>query len=182
MPKKMHPADVADRAAIATATEFSAFLRLGPHDKIVERRERLADAAAAAVDLRAKHPGRDVVVYAILPTGVSIPVPKDMQAGEEPKKGFAKRFNAQRAARKLFGAAAKEGDTFRTFQRDGAWDFEAVVVEPEYAAPKPTKGKRAAIEDAARRGYSASRAARDTAFGLGELVAGAGFEPATSWL
>lgn len=79
MPRKMHPADVADRELIATATGFNVHLRRSPSDKINRPADTLAQAVAIADALRADHPGRDVLVYAITPTALSIPVPRDMQ-------------------------------------------------------------------------------------------------------
>jgi len=79
MKRKMHPADIADRERIAEAVEFTAFLRLGPHHKIVERAQTLADAALLANHIEDQHPGRKALVYAVLVNGVSIPVPADMR-------------------------------------------------------------------------------------------------------
>lgn len=79
MKRKMHPADIADRERIAEAVEFTAFLRLGPHHKIVERAQTLAGAALLANHIEDQHPGRKALVYAVLANGVSIPVPADMR-------------------------------------------------------------------------------------------------------
>jgi len=79
MKAKLHPADIADRALIAEAIEFTAFLRLGPFDKIVERAATLSEAAAKAEAIAAAHKGRAALVYAVLADGRSIPVPMDMR-------------------------------------------------------------------------------------------------------
>ena len=84
---------------------------------------------------------------------------------------FAKRFNAQRAARKALGADAQEGTHFRTSKVEGGFVWEAITPKPAKAKghvraktgksskPQPKvraagtlAGKRAAIEEAARQG------------------------------
>lgn len=79
MPKNLHPADAADRAAVATATSFNAHLRLSPTKKINEPAATLFEAISKADAIKAAHPGRNVLIYAITPTGASVPVPFAMQ-------------------------------------------------------------------------------------------------------
>lgn len=79
MPKKLHAADAADIAAIATAVGFNAHLRLSPTKKINEEAATLIEAVRKADEIKAAHPGRNVLVYAITPTGASVPVPFAMQ-------------------------------------------------------------------------------------------------------
>ena len=60
----------------ASAREFSAYVRVGPHEKYVERGfASHAEARARADALAAEHSrfGRRGLVYAITPQGYSIP-------------------------------------------------------------------------------------------------------------
>lgn len=77
--KPMHAADALDRSKIATAIKFTSFLRLSPTQKFTQEHPTLAAAARRAAELRADNPGRDALCYAIMATGESIPVPRDMQ-------------------------------------------------------------------------------------------------------
>lgn len=79
MSRKPHPADIADRARIAEAVEFTAHLRRGPFDKITERFPTLAEAAKRAEAIQDANPGRKALVYAILQSGAQVLVPKDMR-------------------------------------------------------------------------------------------------------
>lgn len=114
MPRKLHPADAADRAAIATATSFNAHLRLSPTKKINEPAATLIEAVRKADAIKAAHPGRNVLIYAITPTGASVPVPFAMQ--DEARAGAATRPSAAMKGARLFGkraaalAAAERGE------------------------------------------------------------------------
>ena len=93
MAKQAHPHIAADLAAIKAATEFTAYLRLSPSAKIVERFDTLAEAAKAARKIAAAHPTRKPLIYAI--TGnKETPVPAEIVAealGEasQPGKGMS---------------------------------------------------------------------------------------------
>lgn len=79
--KKRHPEDYDLAAKIAASSQFSAYLRTGPHQKFVERGFTDYDSARARADeLEAKHSkfGRGALVYAITDQGYSIPVDDDL--------------------------------------------------------------------------------------------------------
>lgn len=74
-PKKIHPADAAHAARVATAVSFRAYLRLSPHDVLSEEATTRAEAEAAATAMNAKSQhGRRAIVYAITPSGAAIPI------------------------------------------------------------------------------------------------------------
>ena len=80
MAKKPHPADLADRAAIASATGFitSIFLGTGQYAKI--EAETLALARRNAMLLEDQHRnGRKAMIYALLPEGRQVLVPADYE-------------------------------------------------------------------------------------------------------
>lgn len=82
MPKP-HPEDAMLAAEIAASKEFSAFLRLGPHDKRVERgftSYEDAKARLAIMVAESSRFGRGGVVYAITPRGDSIPCDDNLVA------------------------------------------------------------------------------------------------------
>lgn len=135
--KKRHPADVADRDAILAAAEFAAFLRRGPKDVTKEAAASLKEAVQRADAIRAANPGRDVLVYAVTAAGASVPVPRDMQ--DAARSGTAPAGTLRPAKR---GSAASPGQ--------GA-EKTATRKAVEAKGAKPV-GKRAAIEEAARRG------------------------------
>ncbi len=93
MPKKMHPADAADRAKIATATHFNVHLRRSPTSKINREAATLAEAAKIADEIMAEFK-KAPMVYAITPDKMAVFVPKEMveaaRSGEEtPASGQA---------------------------------------------------------------------------------------------
>lgn len=136
--KKIHPLDAADREAVGKAVSFNCHLRLSPSAKINEPAATLTEAAAIVDKIRAAHPGRSVLVYAIMPNGhipAAVPVPQDMIT------------------------AARAPD----FTDEGEEPTRVAAQEPEAAEPvaeapaaKPKRerepGKRAAIQQAAERG------------------------------
>ncbi len=81
MPKNPHPSEAADAAIIEAATAFSVYLRIRPDQKIVEQFATLAAAIKRADAIRADHPGRDVLVYA-LGDGRQIPVKRQPTSKE----------------------------------------------------------------------------------------------------
>lgn len=92
MAKKQHPADAADIAAVAAAVSFNAHLRLSPTKKINEPADTLIEAIRKAEEIKAAHPGRNVLIYAITPAGASVPVPFSMQ--DEARQEGARRPSA----------------------------------------------------------------------------------------
>lgn len=134
--KKIHAADAATLAMISKAVSFNCHLRLSPSAKINEPAKTLAEAARKADQIRAKHPGRNVLVYAIMPEGhipADVPVPADMvTAARKPDFVEAKPAKAQPAkpAKAVKPAPAK----------------------PEKAEAKAQLSKRAALIEAAQRG------------------------------
>lgn len=77
--KKIHPADAADRAMIAEAVSFNVHLRISPSSKINRPAATLAEAVAIADEIQATRPSRNVLVYAIMESGATVPVPADMR-------------------------------------------------------------------------------------------------------
>lgn len=141
MRRKPHPADAFNAGIVATATAWSAFTQAG--GRITRHFQTEGDALRAA-QVMADGFRRPALVYAIDAQGrtaVAHTVQPSNHRAEESimsettTKTYAKRFNAQRAARKLLGEAAQEGEAFRTFKApNGEWDFEtlapAAPVEP----------------------------------------------------
>jgi len=137
--KKIHPADAADRAAIATATSFIATIFIGTGMFAKKEAATLEAARGEETALNAKfgnQTGRRALVYAILPSGAQVVVPKDYaatainpsqptteQEPAMPTKSFPKRFNAQRFARsQLKNPKAEEGREFTTSKNaKGEW-------------------------------------------------------------
>lgn len=86
--KKPHPADIATRAAIAMATEFTVYQYRHRARFVHPGHKTLRNAAIAADQVEAAHKGRPALIYAII-DGISHPVPNDMRKAarnqEEPK-------------------------------------------------------------------------------------------------
>jgi hypothetical protein len=80
MPKKPHPADIAEADKIASATSFTIHLRTGPHDKTTERAETLAEAIRIADDMGTTAGGRKAMIYAVTPDHRAALVPATMIA------------------------------------------------------------------------------------------------------
>lgn len=83
MPKKLHPADAADRAKISTATHFNVHLRRGPSFKVNEQAPTLATAIAVAERIAGEY-GKRPLIYAVTPEGASVFVPSDMALDARP--------------------------------------------------------------------------------------------------
>jgi hypothetical protein len=172
MARKPHPADAFNAGIVATATAWSAFTQAA--GRITRHFQTEGDALSAA-QVMADGFRRPALVYAIDAQGRTAVAhtvqPSNDQAEESTmcettSKTYAKRFNAQRAARKLLGEAAREGEAFRTFKApNGEWDFETVTTTapaapaPASSAPEAEKAGEAlpqqvaaAIEQAARGG------------------------------
>jgi len=77
MAKKTHPADLADRAKVETATHFNVHLRRSPTDKINREAATLRAAIKIADELSVEG-GKPAMIYAITPDQMTVFVPKDM--------------------------------------------------------------------------------------------------------
>jgi hypothetical protein len=102
MARKPHPADAANAAIIANAIRFDLALFLGVGRYAKASAATLAEARLEAARLAAEHPnGRRALIYAIDASGRSALVTDDVptQAREPAMKTYAKKFNAQRAAK-----------------------------------------------------------------------------------
>lgn len=139
--KKLHPADITDREAIAKATEFSAFLRRSPTEAVKQMAPSLKEAVEKADAIRAANLGRDVVVYALIEGGGAIPVPKEMQDS-------ARGGPSPNSAKPKAGKAALAP---KLTKEQRALKQPKLASEPRAKAEMPL-GKWAALEDAAKRG------------------------------
>jgi hypothetical protein len=176
MARKSHPADDFNAGIVANATSWSAFTQAGGR---ITRHFASRDEAHRAAQVMADGFRRPALVYAIDAQGRTAVADTIQPSSNQPKKEttvsetrtptFAKRFNAQRAARKALGDAAQEGTHFRTHKVEGGFAWEAIAPEPPKAeapapAAKPNKPspkdraagtstrKRAAVEETARQG------------------------------
>lgn len=174
---KLHPADVANANIVAAAVRFDIALFLGVGRYATDTAGTLQEARVKADRLVAMHPnGRRPLIYGVtadgrsgLVTNTCMPKPT-----EDPMKTYAKKFNAQRAAKaaghkpdEVEIVKTKDGYAYRV--RGGAPAKESATApraepaagkgrkgrkaasKPETAATRPL-GKRAAIEAAAREG------------------------------
>jgi len=170
--RKPHPADIANANVVASAVRFEIALFLGVGRYATDTAETLDEARRKAARLVAMHRnGRRPLIYGVTADGRSGLV-TDMPNMEDPMKTYAKKFNAQRAAK---GAGhnldeveiikAKDGFTWRVKrQRKSAADARdaKLAADPSReppadgathsAAPKRPLGKRAQIEADARAG------------------------------
>src|SRR5690606_23735992 len=97
--RKPHPADVANAHVVASAVRFEVALFLGAGRYATETAETLVEARRKAARLTAMHPnGRRPLVYGVTADGRSGLV-TDKPNTEDPMKTYAKKFNAQRAAK-----------------------------------------------------------------------------------
>jgi len=168
MARKPHPADLANAAVIANAVRFDLALFLGVGRYARGSAPTLADARHEAKRLDALHSnGRRTLIYAIDANGRSALVTDDIptEARETAMKTYAKKFNAQRAAKaaghdlnEVEIVKTKDGFTFRVkaAPAEQPAKAESAPRKPRKAAeksvaPRPL-GKRAAIEAAAREG------------------------------
>lgn len=164
MPRKPHPADAFNACIVANATAWSAFTQAA--GRIARHFTTEADARQAA-QVMADGFRRPALVYAIDAQGRTAVADTIQPSRNQPTKEstmsatttktYAKRFNAQRAARKLLGEAAQEGEAFRTFKApNGEWDFETLTAqattdaEPEAALPAAEPVEEGDPEFAAR--------------------------------
>ncbi len=169
---KPHPGDVANANIVAAAVRFDIALFLGVGRYATDSAATLEEARAKAARLVAMHPnGRRPLIYGVTADGRSGLVTETHMSMEDPMKTYAKKFNAQRAAKAAGHSPddveivkTKDGYTFRVKAGKPAEEtVQAAKAEgsakkgrkpagkPEAAATRPL-GKRAAIEAAAREG------------------------------
>jgi hypothetical protein len=160
MARKPHPVDIRDKDVIAHAARFDVALFLGVGRYASGSARTLPEARREADRIAALHPnGRRPLIYAIDPNGRSALVTDDIatEEGGPSMKTYAKKFNAQRAAK----AAGLKDDEFEIVKTKDGFAYRA----KEEKQPAPTKavtsdatpqpraaGKRAAVEEAARNG------------------------------
>jgi hypothetical protein len=175
--RNLHPADVANANIVAAAVRFDIALFLGVGRYATDTAETLAEARGKAARLAAMHPnGRRPLIYGVTADGRSGLVTDTCMPNptEDSMKTYAKKFNAQRAAKaaghkpeEVEIVKTKDGYTYRV--KGGAPAEESATAakaepvahkarkgrkaasKPETAATRPL-GKRAAIETAARAG------------------------------
>ena len=160
--KKAHPADLADREAVAEATGFNVHLRISPTKKINEEAASLAEAVKIADRIAADHPNRRPLIYALLPGDKTVPVPKDVceaarQGGSKSaRRGLSKpnipgpvmvQAQAEAVQRQLDAEKAKKAQKKPEGGRKAAGEGKAAD-----KPAKPATGKRAAILEAAKNG------------------------------
>jgi len=172
---RVHPPTERDVAIIANAVRFDIALFIGRGKYAHASARTLAEARNdAAPSLEAEHPyGRRALIYAVDADGRSALVTDDIstESKESSMKTYAKKFNAQRAAKaaghdldEIEIVKAKDGFTWRLKQQPKHADARDAKLtpdpsreprsngEPQAAASKRPFGKRAAIEAAAREG------------------------------
>lgn len=143
MSKSTHTADDAMLSELPNATSFfaSLFIGRGAYDR--HESKTLAQARDIGRRMAEHHAnGRSAMIYAQLPSGRQFLVP-DSYNGESTMdtKTFAKRFNAQRAAKSALGADAAEGIDFATSKAEGGWTW-AAIAKPPPATPAPPTAPR----------------------------------------
>ena len=107
--RKPHPADVANANAVASAVRFEIALFLGVGRYATDTAETLDEARRKAARLVAMHrSGRRPLIYGVTADGRSGLV-TDMPNMEDPMKTYAKKFNAQRAAKAAEGRMEEIG-------------------------------------------------------------------------
>jgi hypothetical protein len=171
-PRKPHPADIANANVVASAVRFEIALFLGVGRYDTDSAETLDEARRKAARLVAMHRnGRRPLIYGVTADGRSGLV-TDTPNMEDPMKTYAKKFNAQRAAKaaghdpaEIEIVKTKDGFTWRVKgQRKSAADARdaKLAADPSRepptdgakhsATPKRPVGRRATIEAAAREG------------------------------
>ncbi|HVY89070.1 MAG TPA: hypothetical protein VG942_09400 [Hyphomonadaceae bacterium] len=168
MPRN-HPLTERDAAIIANAVRFELALFIGRGKYAHASARTLSEARAeAAPSLEAEHPyGRRALIYAIDAEGRSALVTDNIptESKETSMKAYAKKFNAQRAAK----AAGHDLDEIEIVKAMGgfAWRLkqhpecpeggdaklaQGSCNEPQLVKTQRPLGKRAAIEAEAREG------------------------------
>jgi hypothetical protein len=161
MPKQPHPADVRNAEIIARAVryELALFLGRGAYAKASVSAFDEIPAAAARLVLEYQN-GRRPLIYAIDAAGRSALIEYRLpEATEEPmQKTYAKRFNAQRAA-KAAGYVLADIEIVKTAggfswrpKAKAAKAATAKAASKQGERPRMTPGRFAEIEAAAREG------------------------------
>lgn len=132
MPKKLHPADLADIEKIGRATAFNVHLRLGPDKKINRTAKTLAVAIRIADKLGQTPSGKRPMIYAITPDKMMVHVPAAVIA--KARKEAATGARKARQASERPGKAAKR------------------ATAPHRAAGARQTGRRAEIAEKAAKG------------------------------
>jgi len=148
---KPHPADVANANIVAAAVRFDIALFLGVGRYATDTAATLEEACAKADRLVALHPnGRRPLIYGVTADGRSGLVTETSMSMEDPMKTYAKKFNAQRAAKaaghspdEVEIVKVKDGYTFRV-KGGAAAEESAQAAKTEPAPRKGRKGRRAA--------------------------------------
>jgi len=175
--RKPHPADIANANIVANAVRFEIALFLGVGCYAADSANTLEEAQSKAARLAAMHAnGRRPLIYAVTTDGRSGLVTGACLSNtkEDAMKTYAKKFNAQRAA-KAAGHSLDDVEIVKmrdgfTYRVKGAGDADeepaaakteevrsdgrkAAKAGKQHATPTTrTLGKRAAIEEAARKG------------------------------
>lgn len=170
MTKKPHPADIADRQKIATATHFNVHLRTGPSEKINREAPTLIEAVKIADELGKTASGKKPMIYAITPEKFTVMVPADMIAearedaaeatgltGTELAKltaiitgGGFKRSNSKAGAEARFIKIATEaGITNAADLAKGPFDFAEHIIREKLAGKPMTIAEVKSARDGA---------------------------------
>jgi len=191
MARKPHPVDDFNAGIVANATSWSAFTQAGGR---ITRHFKTRHDARQAAQMMADGFRRPAFVYAVDAQGHSAVAdtiqpcsnqPKESNMTESSTTKFAKRFNAQRAARKALGADAHEGTHFRTTKVEGGFTWEAIAPEPaKTTAPSATpttapEGRKPEPKDGAADSSLGRRAAAEVAARQGHLPTPPDFSAAT---
>jgi hypothetical protein len=170
--RKPHPADLANASIVAAAVRFDLSLFLGTGCYATDTAATLEEARVKAAGLIATYPnGRRPLIYGVTADGRSGLVSNaETLSKEVPMKTYAKKFNAQRAAKaagyrpdEIAIVKMKSGFAYRA--KASAQAAQALIAQAETARKAPidrkrepetiapaTLGKLVAIETAARRG------------------------------
>lgn len=161
---KPHPADAAAQEIVDQAVRYDAALFLGTGRYATDSANTLEEAQVKAQALAALHPnGRKPLIYAVVTSGRSALVIPKQSLKEQAMKTYAKKFNAQRAAKK----AGHDLANIEIVKANGGYSFrvkDQPAATKQSGAQRSSKkqsggeangrplGKRAAIEAAARKG------------------------------
>lgn len=137
MPKKQHPADARNDEIIDTAVFFISSLFLGRGQYAKAEAKTIAAATAEAERLERENPGSQrALIYAFDAQGRSAICMRMASTTEEPmQKTYAKRFNAQRAAK----SAGFSLDDIEIIKTEGgfAWKPKQTTAKAASAPRKP---------------------------------------------
>lgn len=124
--RKPHPADVANANVVASAVRFEIALFLGVGRYATDTATTLDEARSKAARLIAMHHhGRRPLIYGVTADGRSGLV-TDTPIMEDAMKTYAKKFNAQRAAK----AAGHDPDEIEIIKTKGGFAFRVKEKQP----------------------------------------------------